>query len=55
MVEAAVTETSQGQFANIGAIPDTVINEEVKEFEPELEDIFFIITSGDYQRILFYD
>ena len=29
------------------------MNDEVREFEPDLEDIFFIIPTGDYQRLLF--
>ena len=42
-----------GEFQNVGDIPEFVLNEEVKEYEPSLEDIFFIIPSGDYQRLLF--
>ena len=42
-----------GEFQNVGDIPAFVMNEEVKEYEPTLEDIFFIIPSGDYQRLLF--
>ena len=34
-------------------MPSCVMNEEVKEHEPSLEDIFFIIPTGDYQRLLF--
>ena len=30
-----------------------MINDEVREYDPALEDIFFIIPSGDYQRLLF--
>ena len=29
------------------------MNEEVKEHEPSLDDTFFIISTGDYQRLLF--
>ena len=41
-------------FQNLGEIPEKVLNEEVKDYEPTLEDMFFIIQSGDYQRILFH-
>ena len=30
------------------------MNDEVRAFEPELDDIFFIIPSGDYQRLVFH-
>ena len=55
MVEAAEAQVAGtgGLFQNVGEIPSKVMNEEVKEFEPSLEDMFFIIPSGDYQRILF--
>ena len=41
-------------FVNVPEeVPQIVINDEVKDYEPTLEDQFFIIPSGDYQRILF--
>ncbi len=43
----------QSEFTNIEEIPEKVINDEVREYDPTLEDIFFIIPSGDYQRLLF--
>ena len=46
-------QATGGEFQNVGDIPEYVLNEEVKEYEPSLEDIFFIIPSGDYQRLLF--
>ena len=50
---AAQAEPTLGVFQNLGEIPDKVLNDAVREYEPTLEDIFFIIPSGDYQRILF--
>ena len=35
------------------AIPDCVIDDDTREFEPTLDDIFVVIPSGDYQRLLF--
>lgn len=29
------------------------MNEETKKYEPTLEDLFFVIPSGDYQRLVF--
>lgn len=29
------------------------MNDEVRSFEPELDDIFIIIANGDYQRLIF--
>jgi len=52
MVET-LDATPTGEFQNLGDIPDKVMNEEIRDFEPGLEDIFFIIPTGDYQRILF--
>ena len=46
-------QATGGEFQNVGDIPEYVLNEEVQEYEPSLEDIFFIIPSGDYQRLLF--
>jgi hypothetical protein len=34
-------------------VPEFVINDAVKAYEPTLEDTFFIIPSGDYQRLIF--
>lgn len=34
-------------------VPACVMNDKVRSFEPALEDMFFIIPSGDYQRLLF--
>jgi hypothetical protein len=47
MVEAA------SEFSNLEEVPDKVLNDEVREYDPTLEDMFFIIPSGDYQRLLF--
>ena len=52
MVEASEAN-SANIFQNLPAIPEKVMNDEVRDFEPGLEDIFFIIPSGDYQRLLF--
>lgn len=53
MVEAAAAGTN-GMFVNVGdSVPERVMNESIKEYEPSLEDQFFIIPSGDYQRLLF--
>ena len=30
-----------------------MLNEEAKDYEPELDDIFFVISSGEYQRLIF--
>ena len=49
MVEAnANADDGFAEFQNVGAIPDTVMNQEVKDYEAEQEDEFFIIPSGDY-------
>ena len=53
MVEAQPSTSTNGQFQNLSEIPTSVMNEEVKEHEPSLEDTFFIIASGDYQRLIF--
>jgi len=53
MVEATASAGSNGEFANVGEIPAHVMNDEVKEYDADLEDIFFVIPSGDYQRIVF--
>jgi len=50
MVEAVA---NGGEFLNVGDAPEKVINNHVREYEPTLEDTFFIIPSGDYQRLLF--
>lgn len=34
-------------------IPACVMNEQVAAYEATLEDTFFIIPSGDYQRLIF--
>ena len=34
-------------------VPECVLNDTVRNFEPELEDVFVIIPSGDYQRLIF--
>ena len=53
MVEAVPAGTG-GAFTNMPEeVPACVINDEVRDYEPTLEDQFFIIPSGDYQRILF--
>jgi hypothetical protein len=36
-------------------VPQCVINDEVRKYEPTLEDTFFIIPSGDYQRLIFFN
>ena len=49
MVEANPSaDDGFAEFQNVGAIPDTVMNQEVKDYEAEQEDEFFIIPSGDY-------
>ena len=47
MVEANA-DSGFAQFSNIGEAPEKVLNDEVKEYEADLEDEFFIIKSGDY-------
>merc|ERR1711920_547943 len=34
-------------------IPECVMNDEIRNFEPTLDDVFIILPSGDYQRMLF--
>ena len=34
-------------------VPECVMNDEVRNYEPSLEDVFVIIPSGDYQRLIF--
>ena len=54
MVEAIPAASTNGVFVNLPEeVPLCVLNDDVKEYEPTLEDQFFIIPSGDYQRILF--
>ena len=54
MVEAVPSTGTNGVFVNVpDEVPAIVLNEEVREYEPTLEDEYFIIPSGDYQRILF--
>lgn len=36
-------------------VPACVMNEEVEDYDPTLEDTFFIVDSGDYQRLIFHD
>ena len=50
MVEAAPATTTATEEE---PVPECVMNDEVREFEPDLDDIFFIIPTGDYQRLLF--
>lgn len=50
MVETVDTNANSAASADI---PECVMNDKVRNFEPTLEDIFFIIPSGDYQRLLF--
>ena len=54
MVEAEQQAAPTGAltFTNV-EVPECVMNDAVRAFEPSLEDIFFIIPSGDYQRLLF--
>ena len=33
--------------------PACVINDEVREYEPDLDDIFSVLDSGEYQRLIF--
>ena len=35
-------------------VPASVMNDQVKAYEPKLDDIFFVIESGDYQRLIFF-
>ena len=55
MVEAtAATQEQTGpQEGAAEEVPACVMNDEVREYEPSLEDIFVIIKSGDYQRLVF--
>ena len=34
-------------------VPECVMNDEIRNYEPSLEDVFVIIPSGDYQRLIF--
>jgi len=34
-------------------VPEFVLNDKVRAYEPTLEDTFFMIPSGDYQRLIF--
>jgi hypothetical protein len=34
-------------------VPACVMDADTKNYEPSLEDIFVVIPSGDYQRLLF--
>ena len=43
-----VETTSQAE-----EVPSCVINETVKAFEPEINDIFVVLENGDYQRLIF--
>ena len=54
MVEANAPANTGGQFLNVDEeVPAAVMNQAVKEYEPTLEDEYFILQSGDYQRLLF--
>jgi hypothetical protein len=46
MVEAL--GPSSGTTGGEAEVPSCVMNDEVKEYEPTLDDMFFIIPSGDY-------
>jgi hypothetical protein len=35
------------------SVPACVMNETIQKYEPTLDDTFFIIPSGDYQRLIF--
>jgi hypothetical protein len=35
------------------SVPEFVMNSTVRAYEPSLDDTFFIIPSGDYQRLIF--
>ena len=52
MVQAAAASDSKKDEGTY-EVPACVMNDDVKDYEPTLDDIFFIIPSGDYQRILF--
>jgi hypothetical protein len=34
-------------------VPASVMDDDTRNYEPTLEDIFVVIPSGDYQRLLF--
>ena len=46
MVESTQAEQNpEGQAVDI---PECVMNDEVRNFEPTLDDVFIILPSGDY-------
>jgi hypothetical protein len=36
-------------------VPACMMNEQVKSYEPTLEDTFFVLPTGDYQRLIFFN
>ena len=42
------------EFKDSEPVPECVMNEAVKAFEPTLEEIFIVMPSGEYQRMLFF-
>lgn len=34
-------------------VPECVLDDKARNFEPSIDEIFFIIPSGDYQRLIF--
>ena len=52
MVESTQEENKATAEENKN-IPECVMNDEVRSFEPTLDDVFVILPSGDYQRQLF--
>ena len=52
MVESTADANKETQEENKD-IPECVMNDTVRAFEPTLDDVFIILPSGDYQRMLF--
>jgi len=52
MVESTANAVPDKEEVKV-EVPDCVVNDLVHNYEPTLEDTFFIIPSGDYQRLIF--
>jgi len=51
-VEVAIVNTAEETKDT--EVPECVMNETVRGFEPTLEEIFIVMPSGEYQRMLFH-
>ena len=51
--DPSLQESFEAYMKDPEGVPDCVIDTDTKEFEPTLDDIFVVIPSGDYQRLLF--